>query len=317
MSSRTKPIENGSEEQFRGIFDSVGDGIFVCDVGTGAFIDVNAAGCTMLGFSREELIGRTIEAIATGLSPYLKRDAKQWFKKARSQGPQVFEWCCKTQDDRLLWGEISLRCAALGGHPVGLAILRDITERRRKEAEIALQAHFDVLTGLPNRRNFDVVLQQEISRSARYGGLLCLAMADIDLFKVVNDAFGHQAGDAVLKSIAELMRKSLRRSDYIARWGGEEFTLLLPETQLDVSEMLLNRLRVRIGNEIIPEIGRAVTVSFGVTAYAKPDSPEDLVKRVDQALYRSKQAGRDKVTKIARPKKRTLPKQKPSLGEAR
>ena len=81
--------------------------------------------------------------------------------------------------------------------------------------------------------------------------------------------------------------------------------------------MLLNRLRVRIGNEIIPEIGRAVTVSFGVTAYAKPDSPEDLVKRVDQALYRSKQAGRDKVTKIARPRKRTLSKQKPLLGEAR
>src|SRR5229473_2464818 len=218
--------------------------------------------------------------------------------KAQSQGPQIFEWCCKAQDERLLFCEISLRIAPLGRRPVGLAILRDITERKRLEAEVAQLAHYDVLTGLPNRRNFDVVLLQEVARSARYGGLLCLAMADIDLFKVVNDTFGHQAGDAVLKSIAGLMRKSLRRSDYIARWGGEEFTLLLPETQLDVSEMLLNRLRMRISNEVIPEIGRAVTLSFGVTAFGKSDTAGDLVKRVDQALYQSKQAGRDKVTKI-------------------
>jgi len=286
------------EGQFEAIFDAVSDGIFVCDAETGAFIDVNTAGCAMLGFSRKELIGRTIDAIATGLSPYLEIDAMAWFHKAQSQGPQTFEWCCKAQDEHLLFGEISLRCTSLGRRSVGLAILRDITERKRKEAEISLQAHFDVLTGLPNRRNFDLVLLQETARSARYGGLMCLAMADIDLFKVINDTFGHQAGDAVLKNIAGLMRKSLRRSDYMARWGGEEFTLLLPETQLDTSEMLLNRLRMRIADEVIPEIGRAVTVSFGVTAFAKSDSPADLVKRVDEALYLSKQAGRNKVTKL-------------------
>ena len=298
MRSTTKKIAAGDEDQFRAIFESVSDGIFVCDAATGAFIDVNTAGCTMLGFSRAKLIGRTIDAIATGQSPFLERDAMAWFQKAQSQGPQIFEWCCKTQDEHLLFAEISLRCTSLGGRAIGLAILRDVTERKRKEAEISLQAHFDVLTGLPNRRNFDVVLLQETARSARYGSLLCLAMADIDLFKIVNDEFGHQAGDAVLKNIAGLMRKSLRRSDYIARWGGEEFTLLLPETQLDVSEMLLNRLRMRISNEVIPEIGRAVTLSFGVTAFGKSDSAGDLVKRVDQALYQSKQAGRDKVTKI-------------------
>ncbi len=236
--------------------------------------------------------------IFESVSDGIFRDAMAWFQKAQLQGPQIFEWCCKAHDEHLVWGEISLRCTKLGGRAIGLAILRDVTERKRKDAEISLQAHFDVLTGLPNRRNFDVVLLQETARSARYGSLLCLALADIDLFKIVNDTFGHQAGDAVLKSIAGLMRKSLRRSDYIARWGGEEFTLLLPETQLDVCEMLLNRLRIRISNEVIPEIGRAVTVSFGVTAFAKSDSPADLLNRVDQALYQSKQTGRDKVTKI-------------------
>jgi len=298
MSGVTEQIGAGSEEQFQVIFESLSDGIFVCDAETGAFIDVNAAVCAMFGFTRQELIGQTLDALSNGLPPYVQRDATTLLEDARSHGPQIFQWRCKAKDEHLFWGEISLRIAPLGGRPVGLAILRDITERKRLEAEIAQLAHFDVVTGLPNRRNFDVVLLQEISRSARYGGVICLAMADIDLFKIVNDTFGHQAGDAVLKSLAELMRKALRRSDYIARWGGEEFTLLLPETSLDVAEMLLNRLRVRIADEVLPEIGRPVTLSFGVTAFEKTDSPADLLKRVDHALYQSKQDGRNKVTKI-------------------
>jgi diguanylate cyclase (GGDEF)-like protein/PAS domain S-box-containing protein len=298
MSGMTEQQGTGSEEQFRVIFDSVGDGIFVCDAGTGAFIDVNAAGCSMFGFSRDELIGSTLEALSTGLPPYVQVDVMTLLEEAQSRGPQIFDWRCKAKNGHLFWGEISLRCASLGGRPVGLAILRDMTERKRMEEEVAQLAHFDVLTGLPNRRNFDVVLEREIARSARYDAPLSVAMADLDFFKVVNDTFGHQVGDAVLKRLAELMHKGLRRSDYIARWGGEEFTVLLHETSLDIAEMLLNRLRLTVANQVIPEIGRAVTLSFGVTAYAKPDSPSDLVKRVDQALYQSKQTGRNKVTKI-------------------
>jgi len=298
MNGITEKRGTRSEERFRFIFDSVGDGIFLCDAETGRLMDVNATGCEMFGFSRDELIGRALESLSTGLSPLVQRDLVTLLGEARSRGPQIFEWLCKARDEHLFWGEISLRCASLGGRPVALAVLRDITERKRKEDEVVEMAHFDVLTGLPNRRNFEVTLRQEIARSTRYGGPLSVAMGDIDVFKVINDTTGHQVGDAVLKSLAELMRKSLRRSDYIARWGGEEFTLLLPETRLDVAEALLNRLRTSIANQVIPEIGRAVTLSFGVTAYTKPDSPDDLLKRVDQALYQSKQTGRNKVTKI-------------------
>jgi diguanylate cyclase (GGDEF)-like protein/PAS domain S-box-containing protein len=287
-----------SEEEFRLIFDSVSDGIFVCDAETGAFVDVNEAGCAMFGFSRAELIGRAFDVLSTGLPPYVRRDVTTLLEEAQSQGPRLFEWHCKAKDQHLFWGEISLRCVTLGSRRVGLAILRDISERKRRQEEVAQLAHFDVLTGLPNRRNFDVVLPQEIARSARYGAPLSLAMGDLDLFKIVNDTFGHQAGDAVLKRLAELIRKGLRRSDYVARWGGEEFTILLPETKLDVAEMLLNRLRANIGNQVIPEIERVVTMSFGVAAYTKPDTPEDLLNRVDHALYQSKQTGRNKVTKL-------------------
>jgi diguanylate cyclase (GGDEF)-like protein/PAS domain S-box-containing protein len=285
------------DERFRFIFDSVGDGIFLCDAETGRLMDVNATGCEMFGFTREELIGRPLESLSTGLSPLVQRDLMTLLQEARSRGPQIFEWLCKAKDEHLFWGEISLRYALLGGRPVALAILRDISERKSKEDEVVQLAHFDVLTGLPNRRNFDVTLAQDIARSKRYGGLLSVAMCDIDLFKVVNDTFGHQVGDVVLKSLADLIRNSLRQSDYIARWGGEEFTLLLPETGSDISETLLNRVRTRIAGQVIPEIGRAVTVSFGVTAYIKPESPDDLMARVDQALYLSKQTGRNKVTR--------------------
>jgi diguanylate cyclase (GGDEF)-like protein len=127
-----------------------------------------------------------------------------------------------------------------------------------------------------------------------------MAIADIDHFKLVNDTFGHQVGDAVLKHLAEFMHNSLRSTDYVARWGGEEFTILLPETNLDDAEELLNRLRVGVSNHVIPEIGRAVTLSFGVTAGTKSDSPEDLLKRADRALYTSKQTGRNKVIKLRR-----------------
>ncbi len=297
MNGITERRATRSDERFRFIFDSVADGIFLCDADTGRLMDVNATACAMFGFTRDELIGRALESLSTGLSPLVQRDLMTLLREARSRGPQIFEWLCRTRDEHLFWGEISLRYASLGGRPVGLAILRDISERKRKDDEVVQLAHFDVLTGLPNRRNFDVTLRQDIARSKRYGGALSVAMCDIDHFKIVNDTFGHQVGDVVLKSLADLMRNSLRQSDYIARWGGEEFTLLLTETGPEVSEVLLNRLRTSVADQVIPEIGRAVTVSFGVTTYVKPESPDDLMSRVDQALYLSKETGRNKVTR--------------------
>jgi len=285
------------DERFRVIFDSASDGILVCDARTGRVAEVNEAGCTMFGFSRDELIGCTLEALSTGVPPYAQRDAMTWLELTRSRGQQLFEWHCKAKNGDCFWGEMSLRGGSLGDRPVGVAIVRDITERKRQQDEVAQQARHDMLTGLPNRRDFDDRLLHEIARCERYGGSLSLAMGDIDNFKIVNDTFGHQIGDEVLKQLAQFMRKGLRRTDYIARWGGEEFTLLLPETKLAGATKLLERIRATIATHVIPEIGGPVTLSFGVTAYGKSDGPDDLLNRVDHALYASKQAGRNKVTK--------------------
>ncbi len=287
-----------SEEKFRIIFDSVSDGIFVSDAETGRFTDINEAGCAMFGYARGELVGRTIGSVASGIPPYTQQDAMLWLAMARAAGTQTFEWQCKARDGHLFWGEISLRCVPFSSRLVGLAIIRDITERKLRQDALAEQARLDVLTGLPNRRDFDVTLEQEIARSQRYGAPLCVAMGDIDHFKIVNDNFGHQVGDAVLKRLANFMRRRLRRIDYVARWGGEEFTILLPETRPEGAEELLNRLRASIAGHLIPEIGRAVTLSFGITDYRKPDGPADLLRRVDEALYRAKEAGRNRVHRI-------------------
>jgi len=284
-------------ERFRFIFESASDGMFVSDAETGCFTDVNEAGCAMFGFLRDELLGSTIGALSSDVAPYTQADA---LARLETDQSAPFEWHCKTKDGRLFWVEISPRTVQLDDRSVGLAVVRDVTERRRLHDEITHQAHFDVLTGLPNRRDFEEVFEQEVTRSARYDRSLCVAMGDIDLFKEVNDTYGHGAGDVVLKELGELMRNRLRKSDYIARWGGEEFIILLPETNLDTAAELLNRLRASIAKHVVAKIGRAVTLSFGVSEFASADTPDDVVKRVDQALYRSKETGRNKVTCLPR-----------------
>jgi diguanylate cyclase (GGDEF)-like protein/PAS domain S-box-containing protein len=286
-------------ERFRFVFDAVSNGILVADAKTGTFTDVNAAGCAMFGYYRDELIGFDIDKISSGVPPYTRSDAIELLAKD-PEAAHTFEWLCKAKDGHLLWAEISLRRVELAQHSVDLAVVHDITERKRRHDDVTRQANVDTLTNLPNRRAFDDVFQQEIARSRRYDRPLCAAIGDIDHFKSINDTFGHQVGDVVLEKLATLMGNSLRATDYVARWGGEEFTILLPETRLDAAEELLNRLRTDIANYVIPEIGRAVTLSFGVTACTKPDDADDLLERADRALYTSKQTGRNKVTKLQR-----------------
>ncbi len=298
MNQQTTRESAEDADRFRIIFDAAGDGILVADLETGTFADVNRAGCALFGYKRDELIGRPVGALSTGIAPYTQTEVMHRLERTRSGRPQIFEWHCKTKDGHLFWSEISLHRASFGGRRAAVAVVRDITERKRQQEELVQHAHLDMLTGLPNRWEFDRALQRDIARCERNSGPLCVAMADIDHFKIVNDTFGHQNGDAVLKQLAQLLRKGLRRSDFIARWGGEEFTILLPHTPLEAAEAVCNRLRETIAKHSPPEIGRPVTLSFGVTAYAAPDSPDEIVRRADRALYLSKQSGRNRVTAV-------------------
>lgn len=153
------------------------------------------------------------------------------------------------------------------------------------------------MTGLPNRAAWSERLDLEVARQQRYGGQLLLAVLDVDHFKRINDSFGHLAGDRVLKIIANELRKRLRKTDFIARFGGEEFALLLPETPMDAGLRLLDSLRE--GIQACPFHFKGarleVTLSAGLANFAEKDVAEDVFERADQALYRAKGAGRNRV----------------------
>jgi diguanylate cyclase (GGDEF)-like protein len=158
----------------------------------------------------------------------------------------------------------------------------------------------DVLTGIFNRRHFGATLDHAFDHSRRYRRPLSVAIIDVDRFKDINDSFGHQAGDAVLAEVAKRFSGSVRSSDYLARYGGEEFIVLLPETQLEDAVTFGEKLRAAVASAPVPIAGgRAlpVTVSVGAAslAHTRFNSPSEMIAAADQALYRAKRNGRNRV----------------------
>jgi len=159
----------------------------------------------------------------------------------------------------------------------------------------------DGLTQLFNHRHFQAQFSREAKRAERTGGPLCLVLADVDDFKLLNDRLGHSAGDRVLQEIAKAMRDQIRETDYLARYGGEEFVLLLPQTSLEGGAALAEKVRGAVEALAAPVIGPAgrvqVTVSIGLAAYAK--GPEATFDAADRALYEAKAAGKNRVVVAA------------------
>jgi two-component system cell cycle response regulator len=170
----------------------------------------------------------------------------------------------------------------------------DITQRKRNEAEIHLLATTDSLTGISNRREFSRALEAEMERAKRYGSPLSLLMYDLDHFKRVNDSFGHDTGDDVLRVVTQVVTGNTRKVDVAARWGGEEFVVLMPQSDLAAASHAAEKLRLAIEQTRFDKVG-TLTVSFGVTELVPQDDPNTLLKRVDDALYLAKENGRNRV----------------------
>jgi len=163
--------------------------------------------------------------------------------------------------------------------------------------QLAHQASHDALTGLYNRGRFEAVFDRELDRTSRYHSHFALIMLDIDDFKQINDRHGHDAGDRVLRELGALFREEVRAPDLAARWGGEEFMILLPETRLPDAEAVAERLRARIAEARFGEPD-GVTASLGVTECTGPETHGAILRRLDNALYESKRDGRNQVTAI-------------------
>ncbi len=175
---------------------------------------------------------------------------------------------------------------------------RDEILERLKELSIT-----DGLTELYNSRHFYSQLKGEIDRSNRYENPLSLLLLDIDNFKAYNDSYGHLEGDSVLVRIGGIIKSILRKMDTAYRYGGEEFTVILPEANIDEAKMVAERLRVAISEETFsPEPGKQITltISTGVTEWIPPEESSVFVRRADRAMYKSKDEGRNRVTTLAK-----------------
>ncbi len=167
-------------------------------------------------------------------------------------------------------------------------------ERKQTEQAIYVQATTDSLTGMANRREFGRILEYEISRAKRHGFPLSLIMYDVDHFKKVNDLYGHDRGDEVLKTLSGIAMRNIRTTDICCRWGGEEFLILAPQSQLDSARTLAEKLRQAIAGCPF-EVVEKLTASFGVASLEPHDSSSSLIKRADDALYKAKKNGRNRV----------------------
>ncbi|MCG8359116.1 MAG: diguanylate cyclase [Kiloniellales bacterium] len=291
------------EFSFRQIVESTTDIVIVTqarpvDRPGPEIVYVNKAFTALTEFTPEEAVGRTPRILQ---GPGTSGANKARLRRAmEEQIPARTTLLNYSKSGRPYWLDINmlpLRNSA-GEVTHFAAIERDITEEIEARAELQRLAAADPLTGLLNCRVFIESLEEEIERARRYGHPLSLIVLDIDRFKKINDTHGHQIGDAALRAIAETISGTARSVDRAGRLGGEEFALVLPETDVVDAARFAERLRERIAACRVEAEGKsiAVTASLGVAGMKGPNETcQSFVRRADRAMYLAKDAGRDRV----------------------
>ena len=201
------------------------------------------------------------------------------------------------KDDSVFAAELTLEPFTDESGGDFVAELRDVSHRKLLEDELSRLARHDPLTNILNRRSFTEAFEIELQRARRQNYPLCVALLDIDHFKSINDTFGHKAGDDALCEFAEFCQALTRATDIFARFGGEEFTLLMPDTSAEGARVILERLRLRVQDHWLRNKNKGIelTISTGYSAYLKEDTQDTMLQRADQALYKAKQGGRNSI----------------------
>lgn len=285
-------------QKFRAIFNYVRDYAIYTISQEGAIDEWNQSMERYAGWKAEDVVGRPISDLFPSDDPD-QPEIKHLLAEARRVGSVETEGWRRKRDGSRLWGNTVItplpdEAGAVRGYVV---VSRDMTERKRMEDEMRKLATTDPLTGAFNRRQGGFLLAAEFERSARTGEPFSVLMLDVDHFKQVNDTYGHEAGDRVLKALVETCKQQLRAIDMVARWGGEEFLLLLRGADTKASVYAAERLRQTIAalTVTVTEGHRiAFTVSIGI-AQSLGDPIDETIRRSDAALYDAKTAGRNRV----------------------
>jgi len=281
------------QRDFQLMANTISDGLYVMNE-QGIITFVNESAARLLGYSRGELLGRVAHDVfhlqgnrGTPLSECSLCNVFRY--NTRFKGEEIF---CRRDGSSFVAEVASEPLFEHGKGISAVTIFRDISERKQMEEQLHELCNTDPLTKAFNRRYFLEVLETEVQRSRRYGTPFVLVMGDVDRFKRVNDVFGHQAGDRVLQEVVAAIQARIRCSDVFARWGGEEFVLLLANTSLENAVPLVESIRENIRSLDLGEVGM-VTISFGVTNFRDGDTIDTLLNRADKLLYEAKAAGRN------------------------
>ncbi|MDH4192241.1 MAG: diguanylate cyclase, partial [Betaproteobacteria bacterium] len=283
-----------------GILDSVSDAILTTEE-DGRIVSINRAAVRLFGYSPDELTARNFAdllpvAWRTSLETELRHQVDIGIARAAGLGPREMEGLRK--DGSTFPIELALSEMRVGGRRLFVGVVRDITERKRNAERIAQLANFDTVTGLANRNLFLDRLNHAMQQALRGDRLLGLFFMDLDGFKRVNDTLGHHVGDELLRSVGERLSAIVRKTDTVARVGGDEFTIVLEglesvEAIGEVARKILDAMRQPFhlqGYEVV------VSISIGVAIF--PFDTEDiaeLLKNADKAMYQAKEAGRNQV----------------------
>lgn len=291
-----------SEEVHRLLADNASDVIWTMDL-TGKFTYISPSVEKLRGFTAEEVMAQSPEELLCLSSRrHLEKGLEDAIYHVQNNLPfKIFrgdvEQPCK--DGSTVWTDLTVSgIYDKENHFLGmLGVTRDITDRVAMENEIRRLTEIDRLTQLYNRMKLDTVLKFEIERSNRSKSVFSIILFDIDNFKMVNDTFGHNVGDDVLKDFSEIIKKTIRKIDTAGRWGGEEFMVILPESDALGAFTLAEKLRVRISEHHFQRVGH-LTASFGIAEFDGIKDETELVSKADAAMYEAKKTGKNRVCKL-------------------
>lgn len=297
-SDAVREMERRVKFEFRRLVENSIEGVAVVQDGHIRFANRSAA--AMLGYDHPELLVLLRSAFHI-FAPSDRGRAERLCAKlqSRHQGHARFALRLPRPDNVTLWVQVQMQQVDWRGQPGLLVSLADITRRKALEDELRRLATYDALTGAANRRHFLDRAGVEIDRSRRYRYPLALLALDLDRFKSINDTHGHGVGDAVLKQVSRRILSMLRDSDVFGRIGGEEFSLLLPNTDLEGAAVLAERLRSAIesmdvvaGPQHVP-LSVSIGVADGLGGF--DENVSEGLARADMALYRAKRLGRNRI----------------------
>ncbi|GAU78506.1 sensor domain-containing diguanylate cyclase [Fusibacter sp. 3D3] len=286
--------------RYEAVVQSAYDGIISVDDEQNIMM-INKAACEIFGINSKTAVGSPLTDLIPARFREKHVDYVHHFEKSTITSRPMQERSAITglrRDGSEVPLEVTISKIYVNGKLEMTAVLRDISEKSSLLEELLILSRTDGLTKLYNRTYFTELFQREIERHARYKKGISIIMFDLDHFKAVNDIYGHGGGDLILTEVSQIIVKNVRRIDSVARWGGEEFIILLPETNvkeaIEISEKLRDILFKHVF--IYQELSIKITASFGVASFSEAcDTSDKMIKYADDKLYESKTNGRNRV----------------------